>query len=79
MNSDDIKRIVGVEKPRKLKRYVLTAGGEIIESKYLEYDNFMECYGIGKYNEEIKMETFEVVVIVAESDDYLELEEKVSC
>ena len=75
MNSEQIKDIVGTQKKHDLKKYVLTLGGEIIESYKLEYDDFMECYGISIPCDEYKgYSKFEVVSIKSESDDYEELE-----
>lgn len=63
MNKQDIQNIVGIEKPRKLKKYILTYGNEIINSSDLSYDSFMQCYGIKRDK------CFEVVVIRKENDN----------
>lgn len=72
MNKEQIQNIVGIEKNRKLKRFIKTKGGIIIESKFLEYDDFMECFGIvGEDN------IFEVVCIECDADNIEELVEYV--
>ena len=70
MNKEDIQIIVGTQQKHNLQKYVLTKGGAIVESKLLEYDDFMECYGI---NNGI---SFEVVIIEKESDNLEELKNK---
>lgn len=67
ISKQDIQNIIGVEKPRKLKKYIMTYGNEIIESSDLTYDEFMQCYGIQKDK------VFEVVKIYKQSNSKEEL------
>lgn len=74
MNKEQIQNIIGKDKKRKLKNYIKTKGGEIIETKLLEYDNFMECYGIVRKTLPNGYQVFDVVSIEQEADTIEELE-----
>ena len=45
-----------------MKKYVLTAGGEILESSMLEYNNFIKEYGYWFYDDIKNKKIFEVVI-----------------
>ena len=73
MTKDDIQAIVGKQIKHDLKKYILTAGNTIMESSSLEWDDFVECYGLNTPT------GFAVVIIKDESNDISDLEFAIEC
>ena len=78
MNKEQIQNIVGKTNKRIFKKYIKTKGGEIIESRLLEYDDFMECYGVVKETLPNGYQKFDVVCVEQEGDTIEELESAIS-